>query len=314
MTLGNAIARYVDFNQSVGMRFQVDAALLKAFHRHAGEVDLAAISRDVVVAFLQPRRQVTSTWFMKHRALRRFYQYGITRGLVARSPVPTAVPRMTETFVPHIYSDEELRRLLAGVETHQARARCTIAAPTFRALLLLLYGAGLRLGEALALRREEVDLRTGMVLIREAKFYKARALPIGPKLTQALAESLAPAPTVPRAMAPTTFFANRSGGALPHQTVRHTFVSLCARTGVSARAGSPAAPRLHDLRHTFAVHRLLAWYREGADVQRYLPHLSTYLGHARIACTQRYLTMIPELLEQASRRFETYARGEAGHE
>ena len=314
MTLGNAIARYVDFNQSVGMRFQVDEALLKAFHRHAGEVDLAAISRDVVVAFLQPRRQVTSTWFMKHRAVRRFYQYGIARGLVACSPVPTAVPRMTETFVPHIYSDEELRRLLAGVETHQARARCTIAAPTFRALLLLLYGAGLRLGEALALRREEVDLRTGMVLIREAKFHKARSLPIGPKLTQALAESLAPAPTVPRAMAPTTFFANRSGGALPHQTVRHTFVSLCARTDVSVRAGSPTAPRLHDLRHTFAVHRLLAWYREGADVQRCLPHLSTYLGHARIACTQRYLTMIPELLEQASRRFETYAQVEVGHE
>jgi site-specific recombinase XerD len=115
-------------------------------------------------------------------------------------------------------------------------------------------------------------------------------------------------------MPPTTFFANRSGGALPHQTVRHTFVSLCARTGLYARAGSTAAPRLHDLRHTFAVHRLLAWYREGADVQRCLPHLSTYLGHARIASTQRYLTMIPELLEQASRRFETYARSEVGHE
>ena len=314
MTLGDAIARYVDFNQSVGMRFQVDEAILKAFHRHAGDVDVAAISPDVVVAFLQPRRRVTSTWFMKHRALRRFYQHGITRGLVARSPVPTAIPRVTETFVPHIYSDEELRRVLAGVETHQARARCTIAAPTFRALLLLLYGAGLRLGEALALRREEVDLRTGMVLIRETKFYKARSLPIGPNLTQALAESVAPVATLPRAMPPTTFFANRSGGALPHQTVRGTFVSLCARTGVYARAGSPAAPRLHDLRHTFAVHRLLAWYREGADVQRCLPHLSTYLGHARIACTQRYLTMIPELLEQASRRFETYAHVEVDHE
>jgi site-specific recombinase XerD len=71
--------------------------------------------------------------------------------------------------------------------------------------------------------------------------------------------------------------------------------------------------RLHDLRHTFAVHRLLAWYREGADVQRHLPHLSTYLGHARIACTQRYLTMIPALLEQASQRFETYARPEVQH-
>ena len=314
MTLAVAIANYIDLNQSMGMRFHVDAAILKAFHRHAGEIDLAAITPEVIVAFLQPRRQVTSTWFMKHRALRRFYQYGITRGLVTHSPLPTAVPRVTETFIPHIYSDEELRRLLAGVEAHQARARCTIAAPTFRALLLLLYGAGLRLGEALALRREEVDLLTGMVLIRQAKFYKARSLPIGPTLTQALAATVAPTPTLPRAIPPATFFANRSGEALPHQTVRHTFVSLCARTGVSARAGSPAAPRLHDLRHTFAVHRLLAWYREGADVQRCLPHLSTYLGHARVACTQRYLTMIPELLEQASRRFETYAQVEVDHD
>lgn len=305
MTLVDAIARYLDLNQAVGMRFQVDEAILKAFHRHAGEVDLAAISPEVIVAFLQPRRRVTSTWFMKHRALRRFYQHWITRGLVARSPVPTAIPRVTETFVPHIYSDEEVRCLLAGVEAHQARTRCTIAAPTFRAFLLLLYGTGLRLGEALALRREDVDLRTGMILIRQAKFYKSRHLPIGPKLTRALAEYVDAAPAC-RGLAPTAFFVNRRSGVIPHQTVWCNFASLRERAGVQGR--------LHDFRHTFAVHRLLAWYREGADVQRCLPHLSTYLGHARIACTQRYLTMIPELLEQASRRFETYAQLEVGHD
>jgi site-specific recombinase XerD len=305
MTLADAIANYIDLNQSMGMRFHVDEAMLKAFHRHVGEVDLAAVSPDVVVAFLQPRRRITSTWLMKHRALRRFYQHGITRGLVARSPVPTVIPRVTETFVPHIYSDEELRRLLAGVEAHQARARCTIAAPTFRAFLLLLYGTGLRLGEALALRREDVDLRAGMILIREAKFYKSRHLPIGPTLTRALAEYVDAVPAW-RGPASPAFFVNRRGGSIPHQTVWWNFASLRARVGVQGR--------VHDLRHTFAVHRLLAWYREGADVQRCLPYLSTYLGHARIACTQRYLTMIPELLEQASRRFETYARGEVGHE
>jgi len=303
--LADAIAHYIDLNQSMGMRFHVDEAMLNAFRRHAGEVDVAAVSPDVVVAFLQPRHQVTSTWLMKHRALRRFYQYGITRGLVARSPVPTVIPRVTETFVPHIYSTEELRRLLAGVDVHQARTRCTIAAPTFRAFLLLLYGTGLRLGEALALRREDVDLRAGMILIRETKFYKSRHLPIGADLTQVLAAYVEAIPAG-RGPAPTAFFVNRRGGSIPHQTVRGTFASLRERVGVQGR--------IHDLRHTFAVHRLLAWYREGADVQRCLPHLSTYLGHTRIACTQRYLTMIPELLELASRRFETYARGEAGRE
>jgi integrase/recombinase XerD len=305
MRLAAAIAQYVDLNQSMGMRFRVDATMLHAFQRHAGDVDLAAISPEVIVAFLQPRQRVTSTWLMKHRALRRFYQHGITRGLVVSSPVPTVVPRVTETFVPHIYSDEELRRLLAGVEAHQARARCTIAAPTFRAFLLLLYGTGLRLGEALALRREDVDLRAGMILIRDGKFYKSRHLPVGPRLTRALAEYADAVPPC-RGPASTAFFVNRRGSSIPHPTVWWNFASLRKRVHVHGR--------VHDLRHTFAVHRLLAWYREGADVQRCLPHLSTYLGHARIACTQRYLTMIPELLEQASRRFETYARGEVRHE
>ncbi|MBI2071655.1 MAG: tyrosine-type recombinase/integrase [Gemmatimonadetes bacterium] len=303
--LANAIARYTDLNRALGMRFQVDEAMLKAFHRHAGEVDLAAISPEVVVAFLQPRHRVTSTWLMKHRALRRFYQHAITRGLVARSPVPTAVPRVTETFVPHIYSLEELQRLLGAVEAHQARPRCTIAAPTLRAVLLLLYGTGLRVGEALALRREDVDLRAGMILIREAKFYKSRHLPIGPRLTRVLTGYLDTVPAV-RGRGLTACFVNLAGRPLPHYTLRHTFTSLCARVGVRGR--------LHDLRHTFAVHRLLAWYREGADVQRCLPQLSTYLGHARLACTQRYLTMTPELLDQASRRFETYAHVEVSHD
>jgi len=303
--LADAITRYVEFNQSVGMRFHVDAAILKAFHRHVGEADVAAISSDVVLAFLQPRHRVTSRWLIKHRAVRRFYQYAITRGLVARSPVPTAVPRVTETFVPHIYSDEELRRLLAGLTQNQARVRCTITAPTFRAFLLLLYGTGLRLGEALALQREDVDLHAGMLLIRETKFYKSRHLPIGPTLTRTLAEYVEAAPAG-RGPIPTAFFVNRRGDRMPHRTAWHNFASLREQVGVQGR--------LHDLRHTFAVHRLLAWYREGADVQRCLPHLSTYLGHARLACTQRYLTMIPELLEQASRRFETYARSEVRHE
>ena len=305
MTLGDAITRYVTFNQSVGMRFQVDAGLLKAFHRHAGEVDLAAISPAVVAAFLQPRHRVTSTWRMKHRALRRFYQQAIARGLVAGSPVPTVVPRVSETFVPHIYSDEELRRLLTGIDANQAEIRCTIAAPTFRAFLLLLYGAGLRLGEALALRREEVDLRAGMILIRETKFYKSRQLPIGPHLTRVLAEYVDAAPAARDPGAP-AFFVTRRGDPIQHRTAWWNFAALRTRVGVSGR--------LHDLRHTFAVHRLLAWYREGADVQRLVPHLSTYLGHARMSSTQRYLTMTPALLEQASQRFETYARSEVCHE
>lgn len=305
MRLSDAITTYVDLKQSMGMRFRGAHAILKAFQRQAGDVDVAAVTPEVVAAFLQPRGPITATWLHKHRTLRLFYHHWITRGLLPHGPVPTAVPRVTSTFVPHIYSDEELRRLLAGVEANQTGKGGTIAAVTFRAFLLLLYGTGLRLGEALALRREDVDLRAGMILIRDTKFYKSRHLPIGPRLTLVLAAYVEAIPAG-RGPTPTAFFVNRRGQGLPHQTVRYNFVSLRQRVGVHGR--------MHDLRHTFAVHRLVAWYREGADVQRCLPHLSTYLGHARIACTQRYLTMIPELLEQASRRFETYAQSEVRHE
>ena len=309
MRVADAIAQYIALNQAMGMRFHVDEVLLNAFHRQVGDVDLTAVSPDMVRAFLRPRHRITSTWLMKHRALRRFYQHAITRGLAARSPVPASIPRVTDTFVPHIYSGDELRRLLANVEANQASRRCTITAATLRALLLLLYGTGLRLGEALALTRDDVDLRTGMILIRETKFYKSRQLPIGPQLTRALRESVdAGSHAGPDDSDPTAipFFVNQRGTAIPHQTVRWNFWALCKRAGVHGR--------LHDVRHTFAVHRLLAWYREGADVQRCLPYLSTYLGHARLVGTQRYLTMIPALLEEASRRFEIYANGEVDHE
>jgi site-specific recombinase XerD len=304
MRLLDAITTYVDLKQAMGLRFDGARTILHAFQRQAGDVEIAAVSPEVVTAFLQPRGPITATWLHKHRTLRLFYQHWITRGLLTQSPVPSTVPRVADTFVPHIYSNEELSRLLAGVEANQQGKGCTIAAVTFRALLLLLYGTGLRLGEALALRREDVDLGAGMILIRDTKFFKSRHLPIGPHLTHVLA-AYAEAVPADRGPTPTAFFVNGLGKRLPHQTVRYTFTSLRTRVDVHGR--------VHDLRHTFAVHRLLAWYREGADVQRCLPHLSTYLGHARITSTQRYLTMIPALLEQASRRFETYAHAEGGH-
>jgi integrase/recombinase XerD len=106
---------------------------------------------------------------------------------------------------------------------------------------------------------------------------------------------------------------SRTGTPITRQTAENTFARLRVRAGVLRHDGARYQPRLHDLRHAFAVHRVVSWYRQGADVQRLLPHLATYLGHVHIAATQRYLTLTPELLQQASQRFEHYA-GEAGHE
>jgi integrase/recombinase XerD len=114
MTLSDAIGKYVDLKQSMGMRFRSERYILKALHRHVGEVDLTEVSTEAVATFLAGRGPVTATWLNKHRALRRFYEHWITRGQIIRSPVPTAVPRVAQNVVPHIYSNDELRRLLAA--------------------------------------------------------------------------------------------------------------------------------------------------------------------------------------------------------
>ena len=166
---------------------------------------------------------------------------------------------------------------------------------------MLLYGAGLRISEAVNLTRGDVDLEAGVLLIRETKFFKARALPLGPALLDHLITHAARAPRGAPRDAAAPFFTTIRSTAITIAMARMNFVHLRARAGIDAHA------RLHDLRHSFAVNRLVAWYREGADVQRLVPHLSTYLGHRRMVSTQRYLTMIPELLEQANHRFERYA-------
>ena len=110
------------------------------------------------------------------------------------------------------------------------------------------------------------------------------------------------------------FFLGRRGRAIGRQTAERYFRIIRDRIGLKRRDGAYFQPRLHDLRHTFAVHRLVAWYRSGADVQRLLPQLSTYLGHVGLAETQHYLSMTPELLREASRRFESYACLEVSHD
>lgn len=313
MTLADAITNYVDLKQSMGMRFRSERGILNALHRHVGDVDLTEVSTEAVAAFLAGRGPITATWLNKHRALRRFYDHWITRGRVTHSPVPTAVPRVAQNFVPHIYSNDELRRLLAAVDENQARRGCQISAPTFRLLLLLLYSTGLRISEALHLTSADVDLDAGLLLIRESKFYKSRQLPVGPTLVHRLVEHADRVRGRPARAQALSFFVTIRGTDIPIAMARLNFAVLRQRARVHGRPGVLSAPRLHDLRHSFAVHRLIAWYREGADVQRLLPHLSTYLGHRRLASTQRYLTMIPELLEQASGRFERYATAEVSH-
>lgn len=308
MTLQAAIQQYIDWKRAAGARFGTGAHVLRRYARTVGEqVDSDAVSAAQALAFLVGDSPLTANRSVKRSALNGFYRYALGRGLATRSPLPADEPRRPPSAPPYIYSRAELRRLLQGVETARQRAR-QLDAATFRTLLLVLYGAGLRLGEALRLTHGDVDLEQAVLAVRETKFHKTRLVPVGADLARALAAYAAERATdsgPPAAARP--FFASRRGTPLAMATVQCAFADLRRAVGIRRTDGTRHGPRLHDLRHTFAVHRLLAWYREGADVQAHLPWLATYLGHADISGTQVYLTLTPDLLTAASARFARYA-------
>ena len=198
---------------------------------------------------------------------------------------------------------------------HLQNPRSPLQAATMRMLLLLLYGTGLRRGEALSLDLADVDLPERLITVRETKFYKTRLVPTGSKLAGELACYARQRRKLPLPEGEASaFFATRTGNRLTYQRLGHLFRRVRKLAGIAREPEARYQPRLHDLRHTAAVHRVIAWYRQGADVQRLLPQLATYLGHVDIAATQRYLTMTPELLEEAGRWFERYAQEEVDDE
>jgi site-specific recombinase XerD len=307
MTLIQAIDSYLALKRSLGAVFLVETRILHSFARALGDIPLDTIAPQATHAFCRGTGPPTRWWERKHQALRGFFAYLVTRGYLHASPLPEPAPSIPRSFEPYIYSRDELQRLLdATAILHDSPSPLQQA--TFRTLLLLLYGAGLRPSEGLRLRCCDVDLDERVLTIWNTKFFKSRLVPIGTALTTALAtyhrarEDL-PMPAARRS----AFFPSRTGSAITLGKLEKVFVRLREHAAVQKPPHARWQPRLHDMRHTFAVDRLIAWYREGADVQACLPLLSSYLGHVNLSGTQAYLTMTPELLAEASQRFERYA-------
>ena len=315
MKLAQLIVQYVAFRKSLGQDFESDGKRLRAFSRFVGEsVATDSVKPSQVAAFLAGRGPITSYWHLKYRTLRGFFNYAITRGYLSTSPLPTTVPKPPARFVPHIYFREELRRLLDSTTSYQKhKTRIVMEPHTFRAILLLLYGAALRVSEALSLNLADVDLAEAVTVVRDTKFYKTRLVPLGSDLNDVMTQYAKQRKRDGHSQSNNApFFVTRFGARISSRLLRCAFQRLRTHCGVR-RPGGRHEPRLHDLRHAAAVHRLTAWYREGKDVQRLLPLLSTYLGHVDIASTQLYLTMTPELLHKASQRFAKYVFGEVSH-
>jgi integrase/recombinase XerD len=310
MRLADVIDAYLTHQRSLGMRFDSAGQLLHRFSRAMGDRPIPEVTPGAILDFLNGNGALTATWALKYRVLTGLYRFAVSRGHVDSSPLPAVLPKLPPQQTPYVYSTGELRRLVEATVILRTSHSQHVPA-MYRTLLLLLYGTGMRIGEALRLTLHDVDLAEKVITVRGAKFFKTRLVPIGPKLTGELTGHIERRGLLPMPHGKASpLFASRGtqGWCYPRAITRFQRVRRAA--GIECPIGEPRPPRLHDLRHTAAVHRVVAWYRAGQDVQRLLPQLATYLGHLDIRSTQRYLQMTPELLQAASQRFAQYAMGD----
>jgi site-specific recombinase XerD len=314
MKLAAVIEAYIVLQQSLGLRSKTARRSLRRFGRQMGDVHIGNIQPEQILGFLQGTGPLSSTWRVKYRLLSGLYRFAISRGHVAASPLPPTLPKFPPQQTPYIYSTEELRRLLDATSVLES-IYARLQAPMFRTLILLLYGSGLRVSEALGLTMHDVNLEQRIITVRNTKFHKTRLVPIGPKLALELTALGDRRRRLPMPDGEDSrFFASRTGALWDYPRVITLFQRVRRAAGIGCPPGELRPPRMHDLRHTAAVHRVIAWYRSGQDVQRLLPQLATYLGHVDICSTQRYLQMTPELLQEASRRFARYANCGGHHD
>jgi integrase/recombinase XerD len=307
----DAVNEYIGYKRGLGIRFNTDARILLAMCRIMGTTTcLESMNEAKLKSFLAGVCSPTAFRNRNHYALLGFNRFVVGRGYSSSLPLPKMPPSKTRTFVPYVLSRGELRKLLDAIPRRPGRLLQPL---TLRTLLLLLYGATLRISEATSLNLGDANLEDAIITVRETKFYKTRLVPLGPQLNQSMkvyadwrekdGHDLHP-------KAP--LFVLSSGARANHVVVRSAFHRFRELAQIHHPDGQ--RPRLHDLRHSGAVHRLVAWYRQGADVQALLPKLAVYMGHVRLSSTQVYLTMTPELLEEVNLRFQKHAMSEAIHE
>ncbi|MAE16786.1 MAG: hypothetical protein CL911_05025 [Deltaproteobacteria bacterium] len=295
---------FVDLKRAMGRRYESSEAILKGFDRFVAGSSGAktTVTKEIVDAWMESLGHLMFRSRKRRlRLVRQFCLYLSREEADAYVPESTLINGRDPQFKPHIYTAEEFRRLLKAALSLPAR-RGSIRPMAIHTALLILYGTGLRVGEALRLRLADVDLMNAMLTIRDTKFFKSRVVPISGSLTEAIHNYLNERLKA-SASSEAFLFLNDRGGRYSTDKFGEIFRSLLVSAEATAASGQ-RRPRVHDIRHTFVVNCVLRWYREGADLQAKLPILATYVGHASVLSTQEYLKATPELLREASERFE----------
>ena len=303
------LQHYLVLRRRLGFDAVLLAARLDGFVRFLEAEAATHITTELALRWAtQPADAQPATWAKRLGAVRRFAVWFSTIDPRTEVPPQGLLPHRYRRQRPYIYSDREVDRILqtaAGLPSPKG-----LRGRTYSTLFGLLAVTGMRINEALGLERDDVNLVQGVVSIRKAKFRKTRLVPIHASTQKALqAYAQTRDHTFPW-LDTRAFFVSEQGGPIRKWNVSYTFALVCRRIGLRPPgACCGRVPRLHDLRHRFAVRTLIDWYRAGVDVEHEIPKLATFLGHTHVSCTYWYIEAVPELLQLATKRLERLRTG-----
>lgn len=297
--LRKALDEYLALRRALGFKLTTQGQLLENFVDFAAKEGASFITRKLALRWAtQPTQCQPARWARRLDLIRGFAQYRSAADPRTEIPPQQLLPHRYRRRTPYICSDEDIVRLMEA-----AKQLRPFSAVTFSTLFGLLAVTGMRIGETLGLDRGDLDLTEATILVRQGKFGKSRLVPVHVSTRDALIHyATVRDRKFPRPKTP-AFFVSARGARLRQSRVNYMFLKLVRRIGLRSPTGA-LGPRIHDMRHGFAIRTLLRLYRAGEDIERHLPVLSTYLGHVDVSNTYWYLSATPELLRLASMRLE----------
>jgi integrase/recombinase XerD len=292
------VEEYLRLRRALGFKLERHGLLLPQLVAYLEAAGAPTVTAELAIAWARlPERARPNYWAARLAVARGFARYLQTIDAAAEVPPPGVFPARRHRPTPYLWSQEDICRLLEG-----ARAlRPLLRAATHEALFGLLATTGMRLGEAVGLDRDDVDLSAGVITVRQAKFDRSRLVPLHPSTTAALSSYAAQRDRLCPCPAATAFFLSGAGTRLERSGVEKVLRRVTTAMGIRTAS---VRPRAHDLRHSLAVATLTGWLRTGVSVDEHMAVLSTYLGHVSPADTYWYLSASPELMALAAERLD----------
>lgn len=297
-TLSTHVQDYLRLRRALGFKLERAGQLLPQLVTHLEAAGATTVTSELAIAWARlPEHATPNHWAQRLAVARGFARYLQTLDPATQVPPPGVFPARRHRPTPYLWSAAEIAQLLDAA----GRLRPPLRAVTHQTLFGLLAVSGMRLGEAIGLDRDDVDFDTGVLTVRQAKFDRSRLVPLHPTTAQALECYGATRDRLcsrPRSRA---FFLSSVGTSLTRSGVDKTMRQLAIGLGIRT---TTVHPRVHDLRHRFAIDTLIGWHRSGADVDEHIAVLSIYLGHVAPADTYWYLSAVPELMGLAAQRLD----------